>query len=64
MNLDFRGFDSSRLPEGTKCATSVNVQLPCLKKELRTGSISRDIALQAQKWHAHRSRRFRAAWDC
>ena len=24
-------------------ATSVNVQLPCLRKDLRTGSISRDI---------------------
>ena len=30
-------------PEGTKRATSVNVQLPCLQKDLRTGSISRDI---------------------
>ena len=25
------------------CATSVNVQLPCLQKDLHTGSISRDI---------------------
>ena len=33
----------SFVPEGTKCATSVNVQLPCLQKNLRTGSISRDI---------------------
>ena len=32
-----------KFPEGTKCATSVNVQLPCLRKDLRTGSISRDI---------------------
>ena len=30
-------------PEGTKRATSVNVQLPRLQKDLRTGSISRDI---------------------
>ena len=30
-------------PEGTKRATSVIVQLPCLQKDLRTGSISRDI---------------------
>ena len=29
-------------PEGTKRATSVNIQLPCLQKDLRTGSISRD----------------------
>ena len=32
-----------RTPEGTKRATSVNVQLPCLQKDLRTGSISRDV---------------------
>ena len=31
------------VPEGTKRVTSVNVQLPCLQKDLRTGSISRDI---------------------
>ena len=31
------------LPEGTKRATSVNVQLPCLRKDLRAGSISRDV---------------------
>ena len=30
-------------PEGTKRATSVNVQPPCLQKDLHTGSISRDI---------------------
>ena len=30
-------------PEGTNRATSVNVQLPCLRKDPRTGSISRDI---------------------
>ena len=30
-------------PEGTKRATSVNVQLLRLQKDLRTGSISRDI---------------------
>ena len=29
--------------EGTNRATSANVQLPCLQKDLRTGSISRDI---------------------
>ena len=29
-------------PECTKRATSVNVQLPCLQEDLRTGSISRD----------------------
>ena len=34
---------TSHDPEGTKRATSVNVQLPCLQKDLRTGSISRDI---------------------
>ena len=55
------------LPEGTKRATSVNVQLPCLRKDLRTGSISRDTefplrSLQAQKWHVHRTRTFGAAW--
>ena len=30
-------------PEGAKRATSVNVQLPCLRKDLRTGSNSRAI---------------------
>ena len=30
-------------PEGTKRATSVNVRLPRLQKDLRTGSMSRDI---------------------
>ena len=29
--------------EGTKRATSVNVQLPCLQKDLRTGSIWQDV---------------------
>ena len=33
----------ARFPEGTKRATSVNVQLPCLQKDLRAGSILRDI---------------------
>ena len=32
-----------RYPEGTEHATRINVQLPCLQKDLRTGSISRDI---------------------
>ena len=32
-------------PGGTKRATSVNVQLPCLQKDLRSGSISRDIVI-------------------
>ena len=54
-------------PEGTKRAASVNVQLPCLRKDLRMGSISRDIefslrALQSQKWHVSGSRTFGAAW--
>ena len=31
------------IPEGTKRATSVNEQLPCPQKDLRTGSISRDV---------------------
>ena len=48
-------------PEGTKRATSLNMQLVCLQKDLLTGSFSRDIefplrALQAQKWYVHRSR--------
>ena len=30
-------------PEDTNRATSVNLQLPRLRKDLRTGSISRDI---------------------
>ena len=30
------------IPEGTRRATSVNVRLPCLQKDLRTGSVSRD----------------------
>ena len=30
-------------PEGTKRVTSVNVQPPCLWKDLHTGSISRDV---------------------
>ena len=30
-------------PEGAERATSVSVQLPCLQKDLSTGSISRDI---------------------
>ena len=33
----------SKAPEGTKRATSANVQLPCLQKDLRKGSISRDM---------------------
>ena len=54
-------------PEGTKRATSVNVQLPCLQKDLRTGSISRDTEfplrpLQAQKRYIYGSRTFGAAW--
>ena len=32
-------------PEGTNRATSVSVQLLCLQKDLRTGSISRDSPL-------------------
>ena len=32
-----------RVPECNRCATSVNLQLPCLQKDLRMGSISRDI---------------------
>ena len=35
---------TSHVPEGTKRATSANVQLPRLQKDLRTGSISREIA--------------------
>ena len=31
------------MPEGAKRATSASVELPCLRKDLRTGSISRDI---------------------
>ena len=34
---------SSLQPEGTKRATSVNVELPCLRKDLCAGSISRDV---------------------
>ena len=36
-------MDTLLRPEGAKCATSVNVQLPCLQKDLRSGSISRDM---------------------
>ena len=54
------------LPEGIKRATSVIVQLPRLQKDLRAGSISRDIANFpsdiAQKWHVHRSLTSGAAW--
>ena len=58
-----------QLPEGTKRATSVNVQLLCLQKDLPTGSILQDIcefplrALQAQKWRVHRSRTFGGIWS-
>ena len=54
--------------KGTKRATSVNVQLLRLQRDLRTGSVSRDIcesplrALQPQKWHVYRSGTFGAAW--
>ena len=39
----WRGGGNNSAPEGTKCATSVNVRLPCLRRDLRTGSISRDV---------------------
>ena len=43
------------LPEGTKRATSVNVRLPCLQKDLRTGSISRGIVDFPSELCRHRS---------
>ena len=55
-------------PEGTKRATSVNVQLPCLQKDLRTGSISRDIVnfpselCRRRSGNVHGSRTSGAAW--
>ena len=53
--------------EGTKRATSLNVQLLRLQKDLRTGSISRDVVnfpsetLQVQRWHVYGSGTFGAA---
>ena len=56
-----------KTPEGTKRATSVNVQLLRLQKDLRTGSISRDIVnFSANSAGAEvaclRIKTFRAAW--
>ena len=52
-------------PEGIKRATSVNVQLLCLQRDLRTGSIWRDIEfplrdLLGQKWNVDGSSTFGA----
>ena len=47
-------FSCDHLPEGTKRATSVNVQLRCLQKDLRAGSISRDIVNFPSELHRHR----------
>ena len=33
------------IPGGTKRATSINVQLPCLQKDLSAGPISRDFVI-------------------
>ena len=51
-------------PEGAKRATSVNVKLRCLQKDLRTGSISRDIVNFPSELCRRRSgiRTFGAAW--
>ena len=38
-----RNSYGNKPPEGTKRATSANVQLPCLRKDLRTGLIPREI---------------------
>ena len=42
---DLNGVEKEKqiVPEGTKHATSVNVQLPRLRKDRRTGSISRNM---------------------
>ena len=44
--------------EGTKRATSVNLQLPCLRKDLRTGSISRDVMNLSSEFCSRRSGMF------
>ena len=41
--VPFSQMQDISLPEATKRATSVNVRLPLLRKDLRTGSISQDI---------------------
>ena len=51
-------FKIGDYPEGTKRATSVNVQLLRLQKDLRTGSISRDIVNFPSKLCRHRSDMF------
>ena len=61
----FRGL-LDKCPEGTKRATFVNVQLLRLGRDLRTGSISRDIVnfpseLCKQKWCVYGGRTFGAA---
>ena len=57
------------IPECSKGATSVNVQLTCLQKDLRAGMISRDIVnfpselcRRRSGMYVHRSRTFGAAW--
>ena len=42
-------------PQGTKRATSVNVQLPCLQEDLRTRSISRGMVDIPSELCRHRS---------
>ena len=44
LSIACTGVSSSDVwPEGGRRATSVNVQLPRLQKDLRTGSISQDV---------------------